>query len=92
VASGGHDYQPKNGLPSYGFGPKASTTEQMAAAELYRAEQEALKASESRYELDPSLLKARAGEKAAGAIGLGATVAGALPDSFFTRLGRLLKF
>lgn len=48
VARGGGEYQPKAGTPGYGFGPRKSSTSEIAAAELFRAEQEArLKAGDS---------------------------------------------
>jgi hypothetical protein len=38
VANGGSEYKPANGLPSYGFGPHASTDVEKQGAEALRAE------------------------------------------------------
>ena len=73
-------------MPSFGFGPQATTQAEIDAARQY-AQQNAQGSFESRvprptdpgrYELDPALLKGSTGEKLAGLLGVGLDAYGSL--------------
>jgi hypothetical protein len=94
VAGGGRAYTPKAGLPSYGFGPKAASEAERAAATAYRGEnQRRLDAGDSLlpaavdrgdFAFDPKLLKAGKLENIAGWLAPGLTAVGAAtrPDPY----------
>jgi hypothetical protein len=91
VRSGGNAYTPKNGLKSFGFGPKATSPEQRAAAENYFNEQNRrLSAQDSllpvvsapdAFKIDPKALKAGLGENIMGAVGGGLSAFGDLTSA-----------
>ncbi len=84
---GAQGYTPKNGLPSYGFGPKAATANEQAAAQAMSST--ALSRLQNgnpipevkdpgRYQIDPKNLNAGFWEKLGGIAGAGLTGYGAL--------------
>jgi hypothetical protein len=82
-------YKPKNGLPSYGFGPKAATeSERLGAASMRDESLQRFREGNSipeikdpgQFRLDPKNLNAGMWEKLGGILGPGLSTFGALGD------------
>jgi hypothetical protein len=90
-------YTPKNGLPSYGFGPKAATETEKRSTRAYAEEvMRRLEGGSSipeiqdpgAFQFDPKLLSPGMLEKLASMGVLGSSVADAVPSSSWAKVGK----